>query len=473
MKKLTKLLIVLTLLILPLLWAVPAQAATSVTITSPTNGSSATGTSFVVTGTATAARNISVKVNGSVVGTTTSDSGGNWSLNISGQTVGAKTIEATASYQQLYVNSLSVGSLSNSVMTKINTVDNSVEGTFSLFSNSSAPLFWVPNGDFTKAYGAAGPLGSPYVYTIDLVNGSSSSFLMAGTSPNPSVPAYNSDYSKVYIPDVDGSNDIVRVYDTSTDVEIGTGIPVGDCANAAAHRPGSDEVWVANGCDNTLSVIDTISDTVIHTYSMLGSATCPYFTPDGSKLYAAQCGGTVIYEIDPATGATVDTINIPSGGIGYSLRMNSNGSKLYIPNIVDNTLDVLDTTTNTISQVSVVGIGPIGVTISPDDSTAYVTNANGAGGFSGDSISVINLSTNTLTDTIAVVAAPSVGWFTPIESASTSISFTLLENTSLTTLASTGHSARILLIGSFIFILVGFGGITMSIHNSNNKSNFL
>lgn len=472
MKKLTKLLIALSLLMTTLLSAFPAQAATSVTITSPTNGSSATGTSFTVTGTATPARNISVKVNGSVVGTTTSDGGGNWSLNISGQTVGAKTIEATASYQQLYVNSLSVGSLSNSVMTKINTVDNSVDGTFSLFSNSSAPLFWVPNGDFTKAYGAAGPLGSPYVYTIDLVNGSSSSFLMAGTSPNPSVPAYNSDYSKVYIPDVDSSNDIVRVYDTSTDVEIGTGIPVGDCANAAAHRPGSDEVWVANGCDNTLSVIDTISDTVIHTYSMLGSGTCPYFTPDGSKLYAAQCGGTVIYEIDPVTGTTLDTINMPSGGIGYSLKMNSSGSKLYIPNIISNQLDALDTSTNTISQITSVGSGPIGVTISPDDSTAYVTNANGAGGFNGNSISVINLSTNTLTDTISVVAAPSVGWFAPADSASTSISFTLLDNTSVATLASTGQSARILLIGSFILILVGFGGITVFLHNSKNKSNY-
>lgn len=428
-----------------------ANAATTVSITSPASGSITTSRSFTVTGTASPSRNITVKVNDSTVGTTTSDGSGNWSVNVTGQSVGAKTIEATASYEQLYVNSLSVGSLSNSLMTKINPVDNSVEGTFSLFSSSSAPLFWVPNGDFTKAYGASGPLGSPYVYIVDLTNGSVSSFLMAGTSPNPSVPAYNSNYSKVYIPDVDGSNDIVRVYNTSTDAEIGTGIPVGDCANAAAHRPGTDEVWVANGCDNTISVINTISDTVIHTYSMLGSGTCPYFTPDGSKLYAAQCGGAVIYEINPATGATVDTINMPSGGIGYSLKMNSSGSKLYIPNIISNQLDALDTSTNTISQIASVGIGPIGVTISPDDSTAYVTNANGAGGFSGNSISVINLSTNTIIKSISVVAAPSVGWFAPLESATTTTSFTLASST----LATTGQNTNAFVLISITILTLG------------------
>lgn len=472
LRKLTKILIAIALLAAPLFLATPAMAATTVAITSPANGSTATGTSFTVTGTATPARNISVKVNGAVVGTTTSDGSGNWSLNVTGQTAGVKTIEATASYQQLYVNSLSVGSLSNSVMTKINPVDNSVEGTFSLFTNSSAPLFWVPNGDFTKAYGASGPLGSPYVYTIDLTNGSVSSFLMAGTSPNPSIPAYNSDYSKVYIPDVDSNNDIVRVYDTSTDVEIGTGIPVGGCANSAAHRPGTDEVWVANGCDNTISVINTISDTVIHTYSMLGSGTCPYFTPDGSKLYAAQCGGTVIYEIDPTTGNTNDTITLSSGSIGYSLKMNSNGSKLYIPNIIDNTLDVLDTTTNTISQVSAVGIGPIGVTVSPDESKAYVTNANGAGGFSGNSISVVNLATNTVTDIISVVAAPSVGWFAPVESASATVSFSLSTTSSTISLASTGQDTRLAIIAALIFIMIGAGGITTTVFKKEpNKNN--
>lgn len=427
-----------------------ANAATTVSITSPISGSSTASSSFTVTGTASPARNITVRVNGTTVDTTTSDVSGNWSVNVNGQSAGSKTIEATASYQQLYVNSLSVGALSNSVMTKINPVDNTVEETFSLFSNSSAPLFWVPNGDFTKAYGAAGPLGSPYVYVVNLTNGSVSSFLMAGTSPNPSVPAYNSDYSKVYIPDVYGSNDIVRVYNTSTDAEIGAGIPVGDCANAAAHRPGSDEVWIANGCDNTISVISTISDTVIHTYSMLGSGTCPYFTPDGSKLYAAQCGGAVIYEINPVTGATVDTINMPSGGIGYSLKMNSSGSKLYIPNIISNQLDVLDTSTNTISQIASVGSGPIGVTISPDDSTAYVTNANGAGGFSGNSISVINLSTNTVTETISVVAAPSVGWFAPLESAITSVSFTLSSGN----LATTGQNTKAFVLISVTLLVL-------------------
>jgi YVTN family beta-propeller protein len=420
-----------------------------------------------VTGTATPARNISVKVNGSVVGTTTSDSGGNWSVNVSGQTAGAKTIEATASYQQLYVNSINVGSLSDSVMTKLNPVNNQSEGTFSLFSNSTAPLFWTPNGDFTKAYGAAGPLGSPYIYTIDLVNGSVSSFLMAGTSPNPAVPAYNSDYSKVYIPDTDGFNDIVRVYNTTTNAEIGSGIVVGDCAAFAAYRPGTNEVWVSNLCDNTISVIDTVTDTVTDTHATAASVNCLNFTPDGSKLYALQCGtSNTIFEIDPDSGTTTDTITMPSGLPGYVLNMNSDGSKLYITNIIDNTLDALNTSTNAITQVVAVGTGPLGVVISPDDLKAYVTNANVTGGFSGNSISVVDLTSNSVTNTISAAVAPSVGWFAPVESASTSVSFTLLQNTNVATLANTGQSTTKIFIGSLILMLVGFGGIIIYLRRS-------
>lgn len=470
MIKLTKLFIALALLIAPLLLSKPIQAATSVAITSPTNGSSASGTSFVVTGTATPARNISVKVNGLVAGTITSDVAGNWSLNVTGQTAGAKTIEATASYQQLYVNSLNIGSLSDSVMTRINPVNNQTDSTFSLFSNSTAPLFWVPNGDFTKAYGAAGPLGSPYVYTIDLINGSVSSFLMAGTSPNPGTPAFNSDYSKIYVPDADGFNDIVRVYNTTTNAEIGSGIAVGDCASFAAHRPGTNEVWVSNQCDNTISVIDTVTDLVTATHPTPTSVTCLSFTPDGSRLYAAQCATTTVYEIDADSGTVLDSAAVGSGAIGYRIAMNSDGSKLYLPNIINNSLDVLDTSTNVISQVATVGTGPLGVVISPDNSKAYVSNANAAGGFDGNTISVVNLATNTLTDTISVAVAPSVGWFTPVESASTSVSFTLSGNNSVDTLANTGNNARLLLIGSLVLMLTGLGGIIIFLRKNVTKS---
>ncbi|MCB9822656.1 YncE family protein [Candidatus Nomurabacteria bacterium] len=443
-----------------------ANAATTISITSPTSGSSTTSSAFTVTGTASPVRNITVKVNGTTVGVTTSDGSGNWSVNVTGQSAGTKTIEATASYQQLYVNSMNAGSLTDSVMTKINPINNQPEGTFSLFSNGT-PLFWVPNGDFTKAYGAAGPLGSPYVYTIDLTNGIVSSFLMAGTSPNPNVPAYNQDYSKVYIPDSDNSNDIVHVYNTSTNAEIGSGIAVGNCANTAAYRPTTDEVWVANACDDTISVINSLSDTVTDTHTLLGSGTCLYFTPDGSKLYAAQCGGTVIYEIDPATGTTVDTINMPSGAVGYSLRMNSIGSKLYIPNITSNQLDVLDTATNAISQIAPVGSGPIGVTISPDDTKAYVTNADGAGGFSGSSISVINLDTNSVTESISVAVAPSVGWFAPLDSSTTTVNFTL----SSSSLANTGQNTNRVEILAATLLSSGFAIVVYTINKQRSISN--
>ncbi len=456
MKKLFSALLAICFLVLPLLAAMPVSAATTVAITSPTSGASVSGSSFTVTGTATAARNISVKVNGAVVGTTTSDGGGNWSLDVTGQSPGVKTIEATASYRQLYVNSLNVGSFSDSVMTKINPVNNQTEGTFSLLSGGTAPLFWKPNTTFTKAYGAAGPLGSPLVYVIDLVNETTSSFTMAGTSPNPSGIAYNADETKVYIPDADGNNDVVHVYNTTTNAEIGSGIAVGDVAASPAWRPGTNEIWVPNQGDSTISVINTVTDTVVDTYALGGPAGCVFFNDDGSKAYAGQCGtGNTIYEIDGATGTTTDTL-VASGTIGYLPAINHAGTRLYFPivGLGDNSVDVFDTSGGTLLQTIAVGPSPIGVIISDDDSKLYVTNANGAGGFNGTTISVVDTSNNTVINTITVAIAPAVGYFKPLESASTSISFTL------SGLADTGQNQvnymwlGVALIGASALIIV-------------------
>lgn len=104
MLKKLKLLILASFLVAPLILSpIRASAATTVSITSPTSGEEVTGTSFTVTGTATADRKITVSVNGDEVGTTTSDGSGDWSLEVTGQDAGAKTIEATASVSYAYV----------------------------------------------------------------------------------------------------------------------------------------------------------------------------------------------------------------------------------------------------------------------------------------------------------------------------------------------------------------------------------
>jgi YVTN family beta-propeller protein len=72
----------------------------------------------------------------------------------------------------------------------------------------------------------------------------------------------------------------------------------------------------------------------------------------------------------------------------------------YIPNFASNTISVINTTTNNITTTVPVGVGPVGVTVTPDGKTVYVTNQwNGT-------VSVIDTATNNVTKTVKVGTYP-------------------------------------------------------------------
>ncbi|MCO1602093.1 YncE family protein [Desulfosporosinus nitroreducens] len=75
----------------------------------------------------------------------------------------------------------------------------------------------------------------------------------------------------------------------------------------------------------------------------------------------------------------------------------------YITNLVNDTVTVINTATNTILTTIPLpaGSGPIGIAITPDGSRAYVTN------FANDTVTVINTATNTILTTILVLPAGS------------------------------------------------------------------
>jgi len=79
---------------------------------------------------------------------------------------------------------------------------------------------------------------------------------------------------------------------------------------------------------------------------------------------------------------------------------NTYAQTAYITNSGDSTVSVIDVTTNTVTTTIAVGHGPWGVSVSTDGSKVYVTNVN------DNKISVINTTTNTVTATITVGSAP-------------------------------------------------------------------
>ena len=63
---------------------------------------------------------------------------------------------------------------------------------------------------------------------------------------------------------------------------------------------------------------------------------------------------------------------------------------MYVTNLNDDTVSVIDTATNTVLKTITVGNGPVGIEYDPINKRMYVTNS------ADDTVSVIDTTTNTV-----------------------------------------------------------------------------
>jgi YVTN family beta-propeller protein len=161
----------------------------------------------------------------------------------------------------------------------------------------------------------------------------------------------------------------------------------------------AQNAYITNQNPNTVSVIDTATDTVIATIPVGVTPVGVAVSPDGSKVYVTNVSDTTVSVIDTATNTVSATV--PVGLRPFGVAVSPDGSKVYIANEFADTVSVIDTVTNTVigSPISV-GPFPAGVAVTPDGSKVYVAN-NGA-----DTVSVIETATNTVSATITLGLTP-------------------------------------------------------------------
>jgi YVTN family beta-propeller protein len=162
--------------------------------------------------------------------------------------------------------------------------------------------------------------------------------------------------------------------------------------------PDGSKVYVANINDNSVSVIDTATNTVIATIPV-SSPDGVAVSPDGSKVYVTNLGSAVSV-IATATNTVIGSPIAASSPDGVAVT--PDGSKVYVANINDNSVSVIDTATNTVIGSPIpVGNNPIGVAVTPDGSKVYVANEQ------SDTVSVITTATNKVIGSITVGSGPS------------------------------------------------------------------
>lgn len=196
----------------------------------------------------------------------------------------------------------------------------------------------------------------------------------------PSGLAVGPDSRHLYIAVDDTANNVGRlaVVDTATNNVTKT-ITVGPAPRAVAISPDGSLVYVANTHyqnvsgtttpgENTVSVINTTTNTVVATISAGQNPSALAFSPNGTLAYIG--GENRVSVVNTTTSAVVATIPVTSAVAGVTFS--PDGSLAYIAG--SHRVAVVNTATNTIIQTIQIDAPKVGgVAISPDGNYLYVT----------------------------------------------------------------------------------------------------
>ena len=197
-------------------------------------------------------------------------------------------------------------------------------------------------------------------------------------------------------------SDTVSVIDTATNTFI-TNVDVGRSPSSIVITPDGSKIYVANRDNDRygygiVSVIDTATNKVTDTVDVGGEPNSLAITPDGSKVYVA--GGRdnddnmVVSVIDTDKNKVTDTIDVENCEFLGDIAVTPDGTRVYVVDMAGPTF-VIDTATNEVTAMVPLGKYTDGIAVTPDGTKVYVAN-----GFSN--VSTIDTATNKVTATVNI-----------------------------------------------------------------------
>ncbi len=161
--------------------------------------------------------------------------------------------------------------------------------------------------------------------------------------------ALSPDEKKVYI--ADPSNQALAVLDLTTDQLRLNAVPIPNhCPTSITVDRSGNRLYVGTYHDNTVDVVDTTKDEVIHSYAVGSSPRNVVITPDGKKAYVLNAGSNTVSVIDTQHNLIIKTLgsHFDSPWSGVSSK---DGRKVYVAN--DNNelnISVIDTLTDEVVE---------------------------------------------------------------------------------------------------------------------------
>jgi YVTN family beta-propeller protein len=192
----------------------------------------------------------------------------------------------------------------------------------------------------------------------------------------PVQPALAGSQGLLYVPNR-VSNSVSLINQFSGNLE-GT-ISVGYGPTTPVYDAERKRMYVANwgtgneGRDASLSVIDTISNTLIRNVPLPSRALQVLVHPAKPKLYVvSNLNAGIITVINANSLEAIGDITV--GAYPYKATLSSNGSRLFVPNYVSNSVSTINTETDSLESTLPTNIGPLQPILSKDESQLFVPN---------------------------------------------------------------------------------------------------
>jgi YVTN family beta-propeller protein len=208
----------------------------------------------------------------------------------------------------------------------------------------------IPNSPLALVANA----GDGTISVVDLVAGASVATIQLPPFDGfPAVPndiAILPDGSRAYVTDHDSDpGSLVYVIDLITRTVI-TQVAVGAFPASIAVTPDGTQVWVPCRGDGDLFVIDTLTNTVVGFNANITLATGVAINPTGTKVYVAEGNdlGGIVDQIDMTTFQIVSRIQV--GGLPHALLISPSGRHMFVTNALSNTISIININTNTVIQ---------------------------------------------------------------------------------------------------------------------------
>ncbi|HEX3932027.1 MAG TPA: hypothetical protein VHW64_15090 [Nocardioides sp.] len=214
--------------------------------------------------------------------------------------------------------------------------------------------------------------------------------------PAPSAQALGAG-TYAYVTNSATGQDSVFVVDTATGSTVAN-VPVASYPSAVAVSADGLKAYVAE--DSGVQVIDATQEAVVDTIALPGNGSISEavdvaLSPDGTRLYVVDLGQGELFVLDTATDQVTATITVGSDPTSVV----ATSTQVYVANSGDDTVSVVDPASNTVTSTFDAGGEPTGLALVPAAGRLYVADNV------GDVVSVFDTSTNSLITTVAAPGA--------------------------------------------------------------------